>query len=155
MRLTPNASQNDYLRDIIYLESWTGQHSESTALRIRELFDEFECDYIAMDTMGVGLPIFDLLVGNPIVDSKTGAEYQPLACMNSDEMNERCLYPNNPKVIYSIKASEQLNSDMAVYLQNVINSRKLRFLVHENDGQEYLTRFSGYDEYSGDLIAKL
>ena len=155
MCLTPNAARNDYLRDITYMETWTGQHSESTALRLRKLYDEFDCDYLVMDANGVGLPIFDLLVGNPMVDKETGVEYQPLACMNDDEMNERCLYPNNPRVIYSIKAYAQLNSDMAVYLSNAVNSKKLRFLVHENEGQDYLTRFSGYDEFSGDLLGKL
>ena len=155
MRLTPNAARNDYLRDICYLESWTGQHSESTALQIRKLYDEFDCDYIVMDANGVGLPIFDLLVGNTLVDHATGLEYYPLACCNDEEMNARCLYPNNPKVIWSIKAHAQLNSDMAIMLQNAINTRKLRLLVHENEGQEYLTRFAGYDEYSGDLVGKL
>ena len=155
MCLTPNAARNDYLRDISYLETWTGQHSEATALRLRKLYDELDCDYLVMDANGVGLPIFDLLVGNPIVDRETGTEYQPLACMNDEEMNERCLYPNSPKVIWSIKAHAQLNSDMALYLSNAINSKKLRFLVHENDGQDYLTRFTGYDEFSGDLIGKL
>lgn len=155
MCLTPNAARNDYLRDISYLETWTGQHSEKTALRLRKLYEELDCDYLVMDANGVGLPIFDLLVGNPIIDKDTGVEYQPLACVNDEEMNERCLYPNNPKVIWSIKAYAQLNSDMAVYLSNAINSKKLRFLVHENDGQDYLTRFSGYDEFSGDLVGKL
>lgn len=155
MCLTPNAARNDYLRDIPYLETWTGQHAESTALRIRKLYEEFDADYIVMDANGVGLPIYDLLVGNPMVDRETGVEYQPLACMNDEEMNERCLYPNNPRVIYSVKAYEQMNSDMAIYLQNAINSRKLRLLVHENEGQDYLTRFAGYDEFSGDLIGKL
>ena len=155
MCLTPNAAKNDYLRDVSYLETWTGQHSETTALRLRRLYDELDCDYLVMDANGVGLPIFDLLVGNPIVDKETGIEYPPLACMNDEEMNERCLYPNNPKVIWSIKAHAQLNSDMAVYLSNAINSKKLRFLVHENDGQDYIVRFSGYDEFSGDLVGKL
>lgn len=155
MCLTPNAAKNDYLRDVAYLETWTGQHSETTALRLRKLYEELECDYLVMDANGVGLPIFDLLVGNPMVDSSTGLEYQPLACLNDEEMNERCLYPNNPKVIWSIKAYAQLNSDMAIYLQNAINSRKLRFLVHENEGQDYLTRFAGYDEFTGELIGRL
>lgn len=155
MKLVPNAVRNDYLRDIIYIETWTGQHSEATALQIRKLYEEFDCDYIVMDANGVGLPIFDLLVGSPLVDSETGIEYQSLACINDEEMNERCLYPNNPRVIWSIKAYAQLNSDMAIALQNVINTRKLRLLVHENEGQEYLSRFSGYDSYAGDLIGKL
>jgi hypothetical protein len=155
MRLTPNSAKNDYLRDICYLESWTGQHSEATALQIRKLYDEFDADYIVMDANGVGLPIFDLLVGNTLVDHATGIEYPPLACCNDEEMNARCLYPNNPKVIWSIKGYAQLNSDMAIMLQNAINSRKLRLLVHENEGQEYLSRFAGYDEFNGDLIGKL
>ena len=155
MCLTENASRSDYLRDFPYIESWTGQHSEMTALRLRKLFEEFECDYMVLDTMGVGLPIFDLLSGTPMEDKETGVEYYPLGCMNDEDMNARCLYPNNPKVIYSIKASEQFNNDMAIMLQNAIRSRKVRFLVDENDGQAYLTRFSGYDDYSGNVIGKL
>ncbi len=155
MCLTENSSRSDYLRDFPYIESWTGQHSEMTALRLRKLFEEFECDYMVLDTMGVGLPIFDLLSGTPMEDKETGVEYYPLGCMNDEDMNARCLYPNNPKVIYSIKASEQFNNDMAIMLQNAIRSRKVRFLVDENDGQAYLTRFSGYDDYSGNVIGKL
>lgn len=155
MKLVPNSSRNDYLRDVIYLESWTGMHSETTALRMRKLYEDFECDYLVMDANGLGLPIYDLLVGNPIVDEKTGVEYSPLACMNNEDLNIRCLNPNNPRVIYAIKAYEQLNSDMAIQLQSAINSRKLRLLVHENEGQEYISRFAGYDEYSGSLIGQL
>ena len=155
MCLTPNAARNDYLRDISYLETWTGQHSEATALRIRKLYDEFDADYIVMDANGLGLPIYDLLAGNPMVDRETGMEYGPLDCCNDEEMSQRCLYPNNPKVIWSVKAGEQTNSDMALALSNAINSKKLRFLVHENDGQDYLTKFVGYDEFTGDLLGKL
>lgn len=155
MRLTPNSSKNDFLRDVIYIETWTGQNTETTALRIRELFDDFECDYLIMDGRGIGLPVFDLLVGNPLVNKKTGAEYYPLACMNNDELNERCLFPNNPRVIYTVIGTAELNSQMAIGLQSVINSRKIRFLYHENDGQEYLSRFNGYDEYTAETIGKL
>lgn len=155
MCLTPNASKNDYLRDVTYLESWTGMHSETTAIRIRQLFEDFEADYLVMDAMGVGMPIFDLLVGNALVDQKTGVEYYPLACMNNDELNERCLFPNNPKVIYAIKANEQLNSDMALYLQNAINTRKIRFLSKETEATEYISRFTGFDDYATDVVSSL
>lgn len=153
--LTPNSAKNDYLRDISYMETWTGQHSETTALRLRKLYDEFDCDYLVLDAQGVGLPIFDLLVGTPIMDKEADVEYQPLACINSEEMNDRCLYPNNPKVIWAIKASAQMNSDMAVCLRNAIESRKLRLLVHENEGQDYLVELSDYDNLHADMIGKL
>lgn len=153
--LTPNSAKNDYLRDVVYMETWTGQHSEFTALRLRKLYDEFDCDYLVMDAQGLGLPIFDLLVGTPLWDKESGVEYQPLACINNEEMNDRCLYPNNPKVIWAIKGSAQMNSDMAICLRNAIENRKLRLLVHENEGQDYLTELNDYDNLHADMIGRL
>lgn len=156
MRLTPNNTKSDYIRDVLYLETWPGIHSEELALRIRRLYADYESDYIVMDAGGLGQPIFDILAGNPIVDKSTGVEYEPLACVNNEDLNERCLFPNSAKVIYAVKAYAQDNSDMAIYLQNAINNRKIRFLVDENFAtSEKLQNLSGWDEYSSELKGKL
>ena len=156
MRLTPNLGKSDYIRDVLYLETFTGIHSEELALRIRKLYADYSADYIVMDAGGVGQPIFDILAGNPLIDKATGIEYSPLACCNNNELNERCLFPNNPKVIYAVKAYSQDNSDMAIYLQNAINNRKIRFLIDENVAMsEKLQNLSSWDEYSPELKGKL
>lgn len=41
-----------YISNIIYCESAEGVHTEDQALMIRRLYEEFACDYIALDTNG-------------------------------------------------------------------------------------------------------
>lgn len=156
MQLIPNANKSDYIRNVSYIETIPGIHTENLALRIRKLYDQFECDYIVMDAGGIGQPIFDVLAGNPILDPDTGIEYEPLSCMNNEDLNERALLPNTPKVIFAVKAYSAENSEMILYLQNAINNRKIRFLIDENAASESkLQNLSGWDDYSPELKSKL
>lgn len=53
MRLLPQG--DSFRRDIVYLESMQGQHSELQTIRLKQLFYDFEADYVAMDCMGNGM----------------------------------------------------------------------------------------------------
>lgn len=46
-----------YTSNIVYTESCEGLRTEEQALIIRKLFDEYNCDYIALDTNGKILPL--------------------------------------------------------------------------------------------------
>ena len=46
-----------YTNNIIYTESCEGLRTEQQALIIRKLYEEFECDYIVLDTNGKHMPI--------------------------------------------------------------------------------------------------
>lgn len=156
MQLFPNNSKSDYIRTISYMETYPGIHAEKLSLRIRSLYDDLDCDYIVMDANGQGQPIFDVLAGNPIIDPVSRKEYQPLDCMNNEELSSRCLMPNNPKVIYAVKAYSKGNNDMIIYLKNAINSNKMRLLIDENEAvQRRLQNLSGWDDYSPELKSKL
>ena len=45
-----------YTSNIVYADSQEGLRTEEQALAIRKLYDEFECDYIVLDTNGKLLP---------------------------------------------------------------------------------------------------
>lgn len=162
MGCVENASKTNYIREIPYIETFTGAHSETQALRIRELYeyckkfvDEKDI-YIIMDTSGVGLPIYDIIVGNILTNPITGEEYAPLGCFNDTDMHERAMYPNARKAIYSYKGNADSNSEMAIYLQNAINSKNIRFLIDENTAMsEKISRLKGYEDYSNDTKSKL
>lgn len=162
MGCVENASKTNYIREIPYIETFTGAHSETQAIRIRELYeyckkfvDEKDV-YIIMDTSGVGLPIYDIIVGNILTNPTTGEEYAPLGCFNDADMHERAMYPNARKAIYSYKGNADSNSEMAIYLQNAINSKNIRFLIDENTAMsEKISRLKGYEDYSNDTKSKL
>ena len=133
-----------FTSNIIYCDAEEGLHTEDQALAIRKLFDEYMCDYIVLDTNGVGLGVYDSLA-REISDPETGEVYPPLSCCNDKTMAERCSDPKADKVIWSVKANAQMNSDCAVLLREGFRSGKIRLLVSEYDADEILCTFKGYN----------
>ena len=138
---------NRYTNNIIYTESSEGMHTEDQALRIRKLYEEYMCDYIALDVKGVGLGVYDALVRD-ITDPDTGEVYPALSCCNNAELAMRCTSDNAEKAIWAINATSKFNSDCAIYLREGFKSGKIRLLVTEYDGEELLKELKGYQSLS-------
>lgn len=133
-----------YISNIVYSDTFEGLHTEDQALVIRKLYDEFACDYIALDCTGLGLGVYDALVRD-MVDPETGEVYPALSCCNNPEMAERCTVKGADKVIWAIKGSPALNSECAVLLREGFRSGKIRLLVTEYDADTLLSELKGYN----------
>lgn len=132
-----------YIRNIVYAETMTGAHTYDQSLKIRRLYTDFEADYVVLDTNGVGIGVYDNLVQEQ-ADDERNVIYPAWSCINDPKMAERCREPDAPKVIYSIKASAQFNSDCAVMLRDGIRRGKVRLPVNEIDGRDWLGTIKGY-----------
>ena len=137
LKLVPSSDGKSYDKYVIYMESFEGGHSQSQAIQIRRLYEEFNCDYIVIDTMGLGLGVYDSLVTN-LYDKERNVAYPAFSCINDPEMAKRCMEDDAPKVIYSIKASAQINNDMHVYTLDALKRGKLRLLIDENECKEVI-----------------
>lgn len=142
-RLIPTKS--GYERQIVYMESMEGAHTTAQAMRIRQLHEDYSCDYIVLDTFNAGIGVYDQLTEHA-TDPHRGTEYTPLSCMNDDRLAERCVFPNAPKVIYSVRASSQLNSEIASTFKDSLRRGKIRFPVLEDEAKDYLESIKGYSE---------
>lgn len=142
-QLIPSKSGR-YTSNVIYCDSSEGLHTEDQALIIRKLYEEFSCDYIVLDTVGIGLGVYDALVRD-MVDSDTGEIYPALSCCNNQEMADRCAVKNADKVIWAIKATPALNSECAVLLREGFKSGKIRLLVTEYDAESQLSEIKKYN----------
>ena len=136
-----------YTSNIVYGDTYEGLHTEDQALVIRRFYDEFSCDYIALDCTGLGLGVYDALVRD-IVDPDTGEIYPALSCCNNPEMAERCTTKGADKVIWAIKGSPALNSECAVLLREGFRSGKIRLLITEYEGESLLEEIRGYSSLS-------
>jgi len=136
-----------YTSNIVYTENCEGLRTEDQALMIRRLFDEYYCDYIALDTNGIGLGVYDCLARD-IVDTETGEIYPALSCFNNSDMAARCTVIGAEKVIWSIKASAQFNSDCAFLLREAFRSGRIRLLSTEYDAEGYLNDIKGFSALS-------
>lgn len=134
-----------YVSNITYTDTCEGLRTDDQALVIRRLFDEYMCDYLVLDTNGLGLGVYDCLARD-IVDPETGEIYPALSCCNNPEMASRCTVTGADKVIWAIKASAQFNSDCAFLLREAFRSGRMRLLVTEYDADVLLKGLKGYQQ---------
>lgn len=145
--LTPTKAGR-YLSNIVYSENAEGLRTDDQALAIRKLYDEYSCDYIVLDTNGIGLGVFDALARD-IVDTESGEIYPALSCCNNTEMASRCTVPGADKVIWAIKATAQFNSDTAFALREAFRASRIRLLISDTEAESILPEdLRGYKSLS-------
>ncbi len=131
-----------YISNFVYTESSEGMHTADQALRIRKLYDMYQCDYIVIDAKGVGLGTVDTLVRD-INDPETGDIYPALSCCNNPEWAARA--PSGAeKALWVINATEKFNSECAILLRDGFRSGRIRLLATEYDGEVNLATIRGY-----------
>ena len=144
-----------YLREVRYLETFEGMSTPLQALRIRKLYEHFDCDYIVIDGQNLGAGIIDLLE-LPIIDQETRHEYNPLNAINHDEMKLGTVpYPNAPKVIYGIIGSAPLNSTIAYTFRDNMRQGKIKMLVDETNITKDLMSIKGWDSFAPELKGEI
>jgi len=135
-----------YEREFVYMESHQGEHTGKQALRIKQIYNDFEGDIICLDLQNAGIAIFEQLA---IVtkDDERGIEYDALTVYEHksldkkliDELKEKTLATNAKPVIYPFMADAKLNSAIAVDFRDRLQRGMCSFLVNESDGEEYLS----------------
>lgn len=145
-QLTPTKAGR-MISNIIYAQTHEGLRTDDQALIIRKLFDEFACDYLVLDSQGVGMGIFDALTKD-IQDPETGEVYPAVSCCNNPEMAARCVNPNADKVVWSVKAGDAFNSACALLLREGFRSGRIRLLQSELDARQSLSELKGFDALS-------
>ena len=144
----PNKTHQHYIREVKYIEVISGGKPLGFhALRIRQIFYEFNCDYIVLDTNGIGMQVYGDLVRDSN-DPDTNTLYYGLGCMNDDSMQE--LVPNQEadRIIFSVKADANFNKMMNSSLQADINRRHIRFLKEEQEADDMLAMSKKYPEWT-------
>lgn len=147
MRLLPEATtihrenqetltiDNGFHRIVSYMESVQGGDVTKQALRIRQLYEDFDADYIVLDTRNGGITVLDLL-SHVMYDEERGKEYSPLACMNDDEYKKRVQINGAKECIFTINASQKLNSDIAMEFKQALEEQKIDLPVSFEKAKE-------------------
>lgn len=134
-----------YRKVISYIESVQGGDITKQAIRIRQLFEDFDADYIVLDSRNAGISIYDTLA-KLLYDEERDCEYTPLSCMNDENIANRIKVAGAKPVIYVINASQKLNSDIAINMRNVLENQSIDFLINYNQASEEI--LSKMPEYS-------
>lgn len=138
-----------YRRIVPYIESVQGGDTGKQAIRIRQLYEDFNADYIVLDTRNGGIAVYDLLA-KIMYDEERDCEYSPLSCLNDENLARRIKIENAKPVIFAINATQKLNSDIALSFREILSNNKIDFLVSLNDAKENV--FPNIKDYKFDDI---
>lgn len=124
-----------YKRKYSYMESNQIGDTVKQAIRIRQLYEDFDADYIVIDARNGGIQIVYELQKVQF-DEERGIEYRPLKCMNNETYAQVCHDNNAPECIYAITGSQNLNSTIATQFRRNLVENKIDFLVDYNTAKE-------------------
>lgn len=124
-----------YRRLYPYIESNQIGDTTLQAIRIRQLYEDFNADYIVIDSRNGGLQIVYSLQ-KVLYDEERGVEYKPLKVMNNDEYAKVCQSENAKPCIFVINATQSLNSDIAISFRKNLNENRIEFLTNLNVARE-------------------
>jgi len=147
-----------YERHLCYLESHRGRDVGVQARRIKEIFYDFEADYICLDVQNAGIGVFDSLT-EPTICEDRGVTYPALGVVNEtfdfikedvrEELRKGHTRSLNPlEVIFPISASQDLNSQIANSFRISLQHRLWNFLIGDGDAEDFLIRNN--DEFTKD-----
>lgn len=132
-----------YRRDVVYLESINRAiETEDLAVRLKQLYYDFEADYVVMDANGNGLGVYDAC-GRILLDEERDVEYEPWTCINDDSMRERTKGKGVP-IIYSMKGTADLNHEIAVGLKSSLEKGKLKLPMNDIQKRDDLASAGGF-----------
>jgi len=145
VRLLP--THRGFYRELLYMESFSGVNSVLQALRIKQIFYDFEADVIVLDIANAGITEYDQL-GILTKDAERGIEYEPMTIMDHEsidrktyeELSKRTLGLNGRPVIYPVSGTGELNSQIAVEMRDSLQKKLWKFLVDEASAEDYLIK---------------
>lgn len=135
---------NGYRRIVPYIEHTQGGEVKVQATRIRELYEDFQADYICLDVRNSGIAVFDFLA-RPLYDEERSVEYSALTCMNDDGLANRIRVEGAEPRIFAVNATQKLNSDIALDFRRILSEKRIDFLINfEQASEEILPKIKEY-----------
>ena len=92
-----------YRRQVVYMESVHGGETTKQAIRIKQLYTDFNADYCVLDGRNAGISVYDMLA-KVLFDEERNIEYKPWKCMNDEKVANRIQIAGAEENVYVIKA---------------------------------------------------
>jgi len=129
--------KSGYRRIPSYIEANPGSDVDKQAIRIKQLYYDFEADYVVLDTRNGGILTYDRLA-KVLYDEDRDCEYPAWRCMNDDDIAKRVNVSGAVENVFAINASQKLNNDIAISLRNILDSQMIDLLVNFDEAKDIL-----------------
>lgn len=135
LRMLPEGDR--YKSEIVWMESHNGMTPEKQAVRLKELFEEFEADKLIMDTNGNGIAVFKEMQKTQY-ESTIDKHYKSYTNYNKNSDIDEDLAKGSLPVIFALKPNAKINNDVATYLKNAFTEKSIRLLADDNEKRQNL-----------------
>ena len=143
-----------YERQEVYIETMEGKDIDSQAIRVRQLMDDANADYLVFDGRTYGTNFVDSMA-KVLYDEERDVEYTPLQCFNIENLKERCKNPNAIPIMWGFIGSAQSNHDMHVSMLGALSDKKYKMLISSvTCKEEYLSNKKEYKNASQEEKAR-
>lgn len=129
--------KSGYRRIPSYIEANPGSDVDKQAIRIKQLYYDFEADYVVLDTRNGGILTYDRLA-KVLYDEDRDCEYPAWRCMNDNDIAKRVNVSGAVENVFAINASQKLNNDIAISLRNILDSQMIDLLVNFDEAKDIL-----------------
>ena len=138
-------TKKGYRREFVYMESHQGEHTGFQALRVKQIYNDFNADYIVLDLQQAGITVFERLA-TITKDDERGKEYPGFTVMNHkkikkdlrEELKEKTLDSNAIPIIFPILADTKLNGKIATQFRDDLKRSFISIPIDQMDAEEYL-----------------
>lgn len=142
-------NDESFLSNISYVETQEGLVTEELGLMAMRYFYQYDCDYFAIDSNGVGAGVLDYIMVQDRFDPKYGVMYKAMSSINNPDMNDRCKSRDTTKCLYIIKANAKQNNDMCLSLRAAFQNGYINLLQSETDMEDkWANKVKGYNKLS-------
>ena len=143
-----------YERQEIYTETFEGKDIETQAIRLRQIMEDFNSDYLVLDGRTYGTNMIDTL-GKVLYDEERDKEYVPIKVFNNDELGARCKNSSASPIIWAYIGSADLNHKMHTTMYGALKDNKYKMLISYISCKEnYLSNKKEYETASSEEKAR-
>lgn len=129
-----------YRRQVSYMEAVHGGETTKQAIRIKQLYADFNADYCVLDGRNAGISVYDMLA-KVLYDEERNVEYKPWRCMNDEKVANRIQIAGAEENVYVIKAQLETNSSIAESMRNALNSGMIDLLISNTEAVDEISNF--------------
>lgn len=134
-----------YERQEVFTESMEGVDIDSQAIRVRQIFDDFEADIFVFDARTYGTNMVDSMA-KILYDEERDKEYEPWRVMNNDVLSRRCKNTDAIPCMWAYIGSADSNHAMHTTMLGALKDGKYKMLIsHMKCKEEYLTDKKEYE----------
>lgn len=127
-----------YERQEVYTETMQGTDIDTQAIRIRQIMEDFDANWLVFDARTYGTNLVDSMA-KVLYDEQRDIEYEPIKCFNIEALGDRCKNPNASPIMWGFIGSAQSNHDMHVAMLGSLSDKKYKMLISATvSKEEYL-----------------